>query len=225
MPRRRSSKRRRSPELVARRAERRAYFLDVADKVIRRDGPGASINQIAAEARIAKPVLYRHFGDKGGLYQALAERYVRILMDDLRSSLDTESTGRALLKSTIDAYLRFVDENRQVYRFLMHRAVGERPEAKETVTDFMRQVAGEIAVVLGEELRRNGVDSGGAEPWAHGIVGMVELAGDWWLRNQSMTRERLGIYLTDLLWDGFAGMAGQAEAGVRVARGEIESAG
>jgi AcrR family transcriptional regulator len=211
MPTRRPSKRRRSrPEVLARRAERRSYFLDAADQVIRRDGPGASINQIAAEARIAKPVLYRHFGDKGGLYQALAERYVRILLDDLRASLEKESTGRALLASTIDSYLRFVDENRPVYRFLMHRAVSERPEAQETVTDFMRQVAGEVAVVLGEELRRNGLDSGGAEPWAHGIVGMVELAADWWLRTQSMPRERLAVYLTDLLWNGFEGMARKA---------------
>ena len=33
------------------------------------------MNVIAAEAGITKPILYRHFGDKGGLYRALAERH------------------------------------------------------------------------------------------------------------------------------------------------------
>jgi AcrR family transcriptional regulator len=208
MPHRRSSKRAsQRPELIARRAERRAQLLDVADRVIRRDGPSASINHIAAEAGIAKPVLYRHFGDKGGLYQALAERYVRSLMDELRVALERPTEPPERLATTIDTYLRFVEENPEVYRFLMHRAVGEQPEAQATVADFMRQVSNEIAIVLGDVLKSAGLDSGGAEPWAHGLVGMVELAGDWWLRNRSMSRARLVAYLTDLVWKGFQGIA------------------
>jgi AcrR family transcriptional regulator len=208
MPTRRSSKRKsQSPETVARRAERRRQLLEVADRVIRRDGPAASINQIAVEAGIAKPVLYRHFGDKGGLYQALAERYVRELMDELRDALKQQADPPERLATTIDTYLRFVEENPEVYRFLMHRAAGEQPEAQATVADFIGQVANEIAIVLGDVLKDAGLDSGGAVPWAHGLVGMVELAGDWWLRNRAMSRARLTAYLTDLVWKGFRGIA------------------
>jgi AcrR family transcriptional regulator len=182
----------------------------VADRVVRREGPGASVNQIAAEAKIAKPVLYRIFGDKGGLYQAIAERYVRELMERLREALTNEEAGRPRLEATIDTYLRFVEENGEAYRFLMHRAVGEQAEAQATVSDFIGQVANEVAIVLGEELRANGLDSGAAEPWAHGMVGFVELAGDWWLANRTMPRERVVAYLTDLLWKGFAGNAADA---------------
>jgi len=41
---------------------------------------------IAAEAGISKPILYRHFGDKSGLYQAVAERHTRALMDAVRTA-------------------------------------------------------------------------------------------------------------------------------------------
>jgi AcrR family transcriptional regulator len=221
MPSRRSSKRKPlSPDILSRRAERRAQLLEVADRVIRRDGPAASINQIAVEAGIAKPVLYRHFGDKGGLYQALAERYVRELMSALREALKRETEPPERLASTIDTYLRFVEENPEVYRFLMHRAAGEQPEAQATVADFIGQVANEIAVVLGDVLKDAGLDSGGAMPWAHGLVGMVELAGDWWLRDRGMSRERLTAYLTDLVWKGFRGIATDelASSGPRPAR-------
>lgn len=43
---------------------RRRELLEAADRVVLRDGPQASMNAIAAEAGITKPILYRHFGDK-----------------------------------------------------------------------------------------------------------------------------------------------------------------
>ncbi|MEY2458619.1 MAG: hypothetical protein QOG30_449, partial [Acidimicrobiaceae bacterium] len=49
-------------------------------------------------------------------------------------------------------------------------------------------------------------DSGPAEPWAFGIVGMVHLAGDWWLERRTMTRARLVDDITALLWTGLGGL-------------------
>jgi AcrR family transcriptional regulator len=213
MPRSSPSKRRTpDPEVLARRAERRTHILDVAERVVEEQGPRASVNQIAAEAGVAKPILYRHFGDKGGLYQALAERYVRALMEDLRAGLRRAEGPRERVAATIDAYLSFVEQRPEPYEFLMHRAATEGPEAQATVADFIRQVAAEVAVELGEELRSAGLDSGPAEPWAHGIVGMVQLAGDWWLGARTMPRERLVEYLTALLWQGFSGIAAEQTA-------------
>jgi AcrR family transcriptional regulator len=197
-------RRRRTPEQIERRAARRAELLEAADRVIRRRGPTTSMTEIAAEAGVTKPILYKHFGDKGGLYQALAERYVSSLMTELRVALAAEAEPEKRIRSTIETYLAFIESDPQVYRFLMHRAVGERPEAQATVADFIGQLSREIALVLGEELRRMGADSGGAEPWANGIVGMVQLAGDRWLEKPTMTRASLVDYLSALLWLGFS---------------------
>ena len=161
---------------------------------------------IAAEAGVTKPILYKHFGDKGGLYRALAERYVTELLEELRRALASEQDPPARIRTTIDAYLSFIERDREAYRFLMHRAVSERPEAQETVGDFIRQLGDELAVLMGDELRRFGLDSGGAEPWAHGMVGMVHLAGDRWLEHRTMSRERLVDYLTSLVWKGLSGL-------------------
>lgn len=206
MPRRSRSKRPPNDAVLARRAERRSQILDAADSVISRDGPSASLNHIAAEAGVAKPILYRHFGDKDGLHRALAERYVSSLMTDLRAGLDAAEGPRARLGATIDAYLAFVESHSEQYEFLMHRAVRDGSGARDTVADFIQQVATEVAVELGEELRGANLDSGAAEAWAHGIVGMVQLAGDWWLRERTMPRRRLVDYLTSLLWAGFTGL-------------------
>jgi AcrR family transcriptional regulator len=215
MPSRSASKRRLDPQVAARRAAQKELILDAADAVLRRAGPGASVGRIAAEAGVAKPIVYRHFEDKSGLYQALAERYVTALLEQLRAALAETADPRRRLAATIRAYLSFVEEHREQYDFLMRRAVRDTAATQETVAGFIQQVAAEVASELGEELRAAQVDSGGAEPWAHGIVGMVQLAGDWWLRTGTMPRERLVEYLTDLLWDGFTGITANRDRSAR----------
>src|ERR1044072_839216 len=79
---------------------RRRALLEAADRVIQREGPGASMASIAAEAGISKPILYRHFGDKSGLYQALAERHTRKLIEGIRAEFIRAGSIRARPRST-----------------------------------------------------------------------------------------------------------------------------
>lgn len=195
--------RRISPEAMARKATKRQELLDAADRAIRQSGPHVSMDEIAAEAATAKPVLYRYFGDKGGLYQALAQRYVQKVMAAVSDAIAGEQGGpRARLTAGIDAYLQLVESSPDVYRFLMHRAVRERAEAQSTVADFIRGLGGELAAVFAEDLTDRGLDAHPAETWARGIVGMVHVTGDWWLEDKSMTRAHLVEHLVTLLWDG-----------------------
>ena len=93
-----------------RAVERRASLLAAADRVVQRDGPAASMNVIAAEAGITKPILYRHFGDKGGLYRALAARHIDELLGRLRAALVTRGGLAARTRATVDAYLTAIEE-------------------------------------------------------------------------------------------------------------------
>src|SRR3954470_5622970 len=95
--------------------DRRAQLLEAADRVVRRNGSAASMNVIAAEAGITKPILYRHFGDKGGLYRALADRHSERLLTRLRAALATRGGLRARTRAAVDAYLAAVEEQPQVY--------------------------------------------------------------------------------------------------------------
>ena len=193
------------------RRSRRADLLDAADRVILREGPSASMDGIAAEAGISRMVLYRYFGDKGGLYRALAERYIEALTKELIGALESTDDPQRRLVATIDAYVGFIEENREAYDFLMHRAIREGREAGETVADFMRSVAQEIATVLKREISALGFDPDPAEAWAHGVVGMVQLSTDWWLRNPGVPREKFIRYLVGLLSRGFFGLVEDGE--------------
>ena len=184
--------------------DRRAQLLEAADRVVRRDGSAASMNLIAAEAGITKPILYRHFGDKGGLYQALATRYVDDLLTRLRAALGTRGGLEARTRATIDAYLSAVGEQPQVYRFLMERAAVEEPGVRGEVQGFVRRFGEELAAGIGAEPALAGIDERRALVWAHGIAGMVQAAGDWWLDHQEVPRSQVVEELTALLFGAFA---------------------
>jgi AcrR family transcriptional regulator len=185
-------------------ADRREQLLEAADRVVRRDGSAASMNLIAAEAGITKPILYRHFGDKGGLYQALASRYVDDLLARLRAALITRGGLDARTRATIDAYLSSVGEQPQVYRFLLERAAVEEPGVRGEVQGFVRRFGDELAAGIRAEPALHGVDERRALVWANGIAGMVQAAGDWWLDHQEVPRSQVVEELTALLFGAFA---------------------
>jgi AcrR family transcriptional regulator len=195
------------PGRDARRAERREEMLDAAIGVIRTEGPAASMEQLAAASGVSKPILYRHFRDRDGLVGAVAERFGGQVIGALTQALGSDADDpRELLRRTIDAYLAFVEQEPYVYRFLVQHAV-PAGAASETIAGLIPRIGQQVALVLGEQLRAIGADSGAAEPWAYGMVGMVHMAGDWWLERQTMPRSRLVEYLTALLWDGLSHLA------------------
>lgn len=184
--------------------DRRASLLEAADRVVQRQGPAASMNVIAAEAGITKPILYRHFGDKGGLYRALAERHIDDLLERLRTALLTRGGLAARTHATIDAYLASIEQRPQVYRFLVHRAAVEEPGVRGEVEGFVRRFGDELAIGIRNEPSLGEVDPVRAQVWAHGIAGMVQAAGDWWLDQTDVPREAVVSELTALLIAGFA---------------------
>src|SRR3954468_22584237 len=180
---------------------RRRQLLAAADRVIRRRGPGASMDEIAAEAGVTKPILYRHFGHKDGLHRALVRRYMRAIYRGPESAL-AETNPRKRIAIAVDAFLASVEREPEIFRFV-RRATNERPEAAGVAGALVRRHADEIARATRQDLRRLGLDVEAAEPWAHGIVGMMQFVASWWLEHPDVPRERLVSQVTTLLWDGF----------------------
>ncbi len=166
---------------------------------------------IAAEAGISKPILYRHFGAKSGLYQALAERHTRRLIQGIRDEFSRADPIRDRTRSTIDTYLATISRNLNLYRFLMHRASAEDTAAHSAVSTVIRDVSRELAEVMIAEGEMT--DRTRAYVWGHAIVGMVQTAGDWWLDHTAeVPREAVVDGLTDLVLGGLPAAASGARA-------------
>lgn len=191
------------------RETRREALVEAAVAAIDAHGPAASIAQVAESAGVSKPVLYRYFSDKDDLYRAVgawgAEQVIAALMPVLLG----DDPVRRRVERGCDSYLAFLAEHPQLFLLLVeHRSSGD------PLADGKEMVAATIARTLGDALRDLGVDAAGAEPWAHGLVGLGLSTGEWWLRRRTMSRAAVSRYLSSFVWHAFEGIA--AEHGVAI---------
>lgn len=171
------------------------------------------MDELAAEAGITKPILYSHFGDKAGLAGALAVRVAAELNQAIATSLGQVRHPREVVRSTIDAFCTFIEKQNALYQFLVKAAMAypDKRSRSKLIAGFADQISG----ALGDALRQAGSDARAADPWAYAIVGMTLSAGEWWLDYQTMSKDDLVSYLTQLLWSGLDG-AGLARLAERV---------
>ena len=191
------------------RETRRAELVSAAVAAIDAHGPSASIAQIAASAGVSKPVLYRYFADKDDLYRAVGQWGAEQVMQGLVPALLAEGPIRDKVYRACDEYLALLAAHPQVFLLLIeHRSTGD------PIADGKEQIATSLARLMGDTLRRLGVDAAGAEPGAHGVVGMGLAVGEWWLRRDIMTRESAADYLAAFLWHAFSGFAADHGVGL-----------
>ena len=120
-------KRGRPPGPPIDRAIRRAQLLEAAARAIRRDGARVSMEGLAKEAGVTKPVLYAHFGDKAGLTRALADRFTSDLGTRLLEVLAEQRDEQAMLRAAIESFMSMVEAEPQVYQFMLQHGLGGEP--------------------------------------------------------------------------------------------------
>ncbi|MFC3890041.1 TetR/AcrR family transcriptional regulator [Lentzea rhizosphaerae] len=188
------------------REQRRAEFVEATIAAVAKKGPDVGMEDVAAEAGVSKPVLYRHFTDKSDLYLAVGQRATELLMERMSPALAADGPIKDRIRRIVDAYLSVVEDNPNLYRFVVKGSFVDRPVEKDVVQEDKNLIANTLARILGDYLRAFDMDSGGAEPWAHALVGMVQNAGDWWLDRQTMSRENLSDYLATIIWHAIDGL-------------------
>jgi AcrR family transcriptional regulator len=185
--------------------QRRSELLDAAIRAIRRLGPGASMDELAREAGMTKPILYAHFGDKAGLATALAKRYGDELVPAVLEAFSGDVPPKQMVRKAIDTFIEFVEREPDVYRFLVRGVAGGSDPAfvsQELVASFGLP----LAQVLRAALRSAEADTGPAEVWSFAILGAVFAGAEWWLMRPTMSRSDLVDYLATLVWGGLEGV-------------------
>jgi AcrR family transcriptional regulator len=169
--------------------------------VVSKLGPQVGLDDISRESGIAKPTFYRYFKDKAELFVEVGRTVAESVVAEITAAIDEADSPRSKLAAGIDAYLAGIESRPELYHFvLQHR----------DLDDYASIVGLHATAVIGELMREAGQDSGAAELWGFGIVGLVRAAADRWLEQHTMSRAAVGRYLTDLIWPGISGGPGRA---------------
>ena len=136
----------------------------------------ARIEDVAEAADVSVGAIYSHFGNKDGLYLAVAERAVDLLGRYLRQAFQEDWTPLEQVVAAGDAYLRFHLEHPGAFRFLAFE------EVEDAATNPAQQarVAAGITAILDElsDKIQEAIDAGEARPVDARLTGRF-LWGAW----------------------------------------------
>ncbi len=189
-----------------RAADRRAQLIDVARRVFGNSGFHAvSMEDVAKEAGITKPILYDHFASKKDLYLALLDADLADLHEKVKEALDSSPGNRERIRASFQAYFDFVDEQAEGFRLLMQETVGAQSEFRERVARVRDQILGDVADLI---VRESGgrLDRRHAEVVALGLIGMVETVARYDPGGPREHRREAVDTLVRLAWRGITGV-------------------
>ncbi len=129
------------------RAVREQQMLDAAVQMFSVNGyHETSMDAIAAQAQISKPMLYLYYGSKEELFGACLSRELSRFIDTVRADIDLKFSARELLRHTIISVLQYIDANRASWIVLYTQATSSQAfahtvrEGRERVIDLVARL-------------------------------------------------------------------------------------
>ncbi len=179
--------------------------MDVARGLFAERGlDGTSVEEIAGHAQVSKPVVYEHFGGKEGLYSAVVAEDMRTLHDAIAEAISRPRTDpRTLIELGTLALLDYIEENPDGFRILSRDSNPFQPAG--SFQTILSAIASRVEGLLAAQFERRGYDPETAPLYAQMLVGLVALAGQWWVDarvTSGMNRPEVAAHLVNLAWNG-----------------------
>lgn len=195
------------------REARRAQIMAVARDLFARKGyHHVAMDDIAAQAQISKPVLYRHFASKLDLYLAVVdqrgEALVATIMQALASVEEGATDGRSVVRAIVASYVQFVEEAGDSFSLLFESDVTRDTAVRQRVERASAQAAEAICTGLHELA---GLPPAQAELLSATLVGMARVAATARYRSalsgaaQVDAAEAIDL-ITQVAWRGVASL-------------------
>src|SRR5213082_1752414 len=136
--------------------QRREQLISIGRELFAERGFDAtSVEEIAARAKVSKPVVYEHFGGKEGLYAVVVDREVRALLDRITTAL-TGGHPHELLEQAAVALLDYIEAETDGFRVLVRESPGM--SATGSFSSVLNDIAHQVEHILGAEFKARDYD-------------------------------------------------------------------
>jgi AcrR family transcriptional regulator len=140
--------------------QRREQLLDVTKAIVGADGFHAvSIDRVAREAGVTRPIVYSHFSDLPGLLRALVDREGMRALVQLAEILppeDAPGDPREALLAALQAYLEAVRADPITWRLVLMPPEGAPPLLRERIAQGRAAAVAQLARIAGPGLAPSG---------------------------------------------------------------------
>ena len=186
--------------------ERREQLVTVGRRLFAEKGfDMTTVEEIAARAKVSKPIVYEHFGGKEGLYAVVVDREVSTLLGELENSLqDQRAHPRVLMEQAALSFLSYIDENEDGFRILVRDSPVSHGVG--TFSSLLTDVARRVEEILAAQLSMHSYPARDAALYAQMLVGMVAYTGQWWLETRKPSKEIVAARMINLSWYGLSAL-------------------
>lgn len=179
-------------------AQRRSQLLEVGRGVFAEHGyNGGSVEEIARAAKVSKPIVYEHFGGKEGLYAVIVDREMDSLVKRIATQIAAGSP-RQRFEQAVLAFLTYVKDEPDGFSVLTRDAPGTGTGMQSVISDL----ADRVGDIFEQQLKHAGLDTQVAPIYAHALIGMVTLVGQWWIENKDLDVEHVAKHVAAIGWMG-----------------------
>ena len=169
-----------------------------------------SVEEIAASAKVSKPIVYEHFGGKEGLYAVVVDREMRALTDALIGSLsDTDAHPRQIVERAALALLTYIEENPEGFQVLVRDSPSTDPTG--SFSSLLGDVSSKVEQILVEWFKRQHLPVKSAPYYAQMLVGMTVFTGQYWADRPKLGKEQLAALIVNLAWHGLSRLEAKPE--------------
>ncbi|MCW7990613.1 TetR family transcriptional regulator [Streptomyces platensis subsp. clarensis] len=179
----------------AARAEARTRIEEVAARLFAERGfAGTTIGEIAAEAGLSKPMLYRHFDSKQELHLALLERHRdELAAAPVRELLHGEGDLDTRMTAMYDAWFGYVESHPYTWRMMFRDTTGDA-QVQAFHRELQRRQRETDMALLREFVP--GLPEAELEPLGEAIRSALYGLALWWLDRPEQPRELLVATMT-----------------------------
>jgi AcrR family transcriptional regulator len=169
-----------SPRSRLPRAERERQAVRVAHAMFAQRGYAAvTMDEVAEALGVTKPILYRYFGNKDGLYLACLDRAGAGLLTAVAvAGRQAGRDRRDALRAGVAAFFAFLDEDRDAWRVLFDDSRPPGGPASDRVRHYRERLRELAAAALPAE-------GPAGEALSAALLAAAEATGRWWLEHGS----------------------------------------
>jgi AcrR family transcriptional regulator len=192
------------------RAVREQQMLDAAVQMFSVNGyHETSMDAIATQAQISKPMLYLYYGSKEDLFGACLNRELGRFIDLVRADIDFNQGPKDLLRNAIVSFLRYIDAHRASWIVMYTQATSSQAFA-QTVREGREQIIELVAGLMRAGSRAPRPDHE-YEMMAVALVGAGEAMATR-LTTGDIDADGAAELMIDLFWHGLKGTPEDREA-------------
>ncbi|MDQ3038113.1 MAG: TetR/AcrR family transcriptional regulator [Myxococcota bacterium] len=180
--------------------QRRAQLIDVGRAVFAKRGYEAtSVEEVAARAKVSKPIVYEHFGGKEGLYAVVVDREMDYVVRRISEAIGS-GTPRERVEGASLAFLAYVRDHPDGFAVLSQDSPVTSTQGR--MSSLLNDLAERVGDVFVRALEDAGYDPKPAPIYAHALVGMVTFVGTWWTQVRAPAIEEVAQHIGALAWMG-----------------------